>query len=271
MGLLVPDGPVFIAARLVGAAAAALTIPAALATVALSYRGVARATAIGIAYAAYAGANAVMPILLTVIPGSQWPGFVVAPIAAIVALFVVRGRIPDLERPGHHERPYVLGTALWASAIVAISSGVLWLGSGLDNPIRLAIIGFGVALLVVFRSGERPTSRGVPGVDCRSTAVRYGRAVRGRRDRARPVGADGHAADSISRSSRASARCSGWSPRAADRRAAGGGTGGRATCCPGRAADARRRRPGGVGSATSGSRCSRARRPGTRCISCRSS
>ena len=154
VGLLVPEGPVFIAARLVGAAAAALTIPASLATVALSYRGVARATAIGIAYAAYAGASAVMPILLTVIPGSEWPGFVVAPIAAIVALFVVRGRIPDLERPGQQERPYVLGTALWASAIVAISSGVLWLGSGLDNPIRWAIIGFGVALLVVFRIWE---------------------------------------------------------------------------------------------------------------------
>ena len=48
----------------------------------------------------------------------------------------------------------MLGTALWASAIVAISSGVLWLGSGLDNPIRWAIIGFGVALLVVFRFWE---------------------------------------------------------------------------------------------------------------------
>ena len=123
VGLLVPEGPVFIAARLVGAAASALTVPAALASVALAYRGVARATALGIAYAVYSGALAVMPILLTFIPGAQWPGFVVAPIAALVALFVVRGRIPDLERPGRLERPYVLGTALWASAVVAISVG----------------------------------------------------------------------------------------------------------------------------------------------------
>ena len=130
VGLLVPSGPVFVVARLIGAAASALTIPASLATVALAYRGVARATAIGIAYAAYSGAIAVMPILLTVVPGAQWPGFVAAPIAALVALVVVRGRIPDLERPGRLERPYVLGTALWASAVVAISSGVLWLGSG---------------------------------------------------------------------------------------------------------------------------------------------
>ena len=76
LGLLFASGPVFIAARVVGAAAAALTIPAALASVALAYHGVARATAIGIAYAAYAGSSAVMPILLTVIPGAQWPGFV---------------------------------------------------------------------------------------------------------------------------------------------------------------------------------------------------
>ena len=45
VGLLVPSGPVFIAARLIGAAAAALTVPASLASVALAYRGVARATA----------------------------------------------------------------------------------------------------------------------------------------------------------------------------------------------------------------------------------
>ena len=145
----------FIAARLIGAAASALTVPAALASVALAYRGVARATALGIAYAIYSGALAVMPILLTFIPGAQWPGFVVAPIAALIALFVVRGRIPDLERPGHLERPYVLGTALWASAVVAISVGVLWLGTGWEHPLRWAIIGFGVALLVAFRTWER--------------------------------------------------------------------------------------------------------------------
>ena len=100
VGLLFPAGPVFIAARLVGAAASALTVPAALASVALAYRGVARATALGIAYAVYSGALAVMPILLTFIPGAQWPGFVVAPIAALVALIVVRGRIPTSSGQG---------------------------------------------------------------------------------------------------------------------------------------------------------------------------
>jgi MFS family permease len=154
VGLLIPDGPVFVAARLAGSAASAIVVPASLATVALAYRGVARATAIGVAYAAYGGATALMPILLTIIPDSRWPGFVVAPVAAVLALIVVRGRIPDLDRPGRRERPYVIGTALWAGAVVAISSGLLWLGSGWDNPVRLAIIALGIALLVAFRVFE---------------------------------------------------------------------------------------------------------------------
>ncbi len=154
VGLITADGPAFIAGRLVGAAASAIVIPASFACVALAYRGVARATAIGVAYGAYGGAQALMPMLLTVLPGQRWPGFIVATLAAVLALLIARHRIPELDRPEHRERPYVLGTALWASAVVAISAGILWLGSG-DNPVRLAIIGLGIGLLVVFALVER--------------------------------------------------------------------------------------------------------------------
>ena len=164
IGLVVTSGPPFIAARLVGSAASALVVPASLACVALAYHGVARATAIGFAYAAYGGAQALMPTLLTLIPGERWPGFAAAALAAGLALAIARNRVPELERPGRAERPYVLGTALWASSIVAISAGLLWLGSGWDNPIRLAIVGLGIALLVTFfawearRRAEHPAS-----------------------------------------------------------------------------------------------------------------
>ena len=164
IGLVVTSGPAFIAVRLVGSAASALVVPASLACVALAYRGVARATAIGFAYAAYGGAQAMMPTLLTVIPGERWPGFAAAALAAVLALAIARNRVPELERPGRAERPYVLGTALWASSIVAISAGLLWLGSGWDNPVRLTIVGLGIALLVTFfvvearRRAEHPAS-----------------------------------------------------------------------------------------------------------------
>lgn len=152
--LLVPSGPLFIAGRLASAAATGIVIPVALATVATAYRGVARATAIGVAYAAYGGAQALMPVLLTVIPGAQWPGFVAGIAAAALALWIARRRVPDLEHPGRRERPYVFGTALWAGSVVAFSTGLLWLGGGWDNPVRLAIIGLGAILLVAFVAWE---------------------------------------------------------------------------------------------------------------------
>ena len=244
VGLLITEGPVFIAARLIGAAASALTVPAALASVALAYRGVARATALGIAYAIYSGALAVMPILLTFIPGAQWPGFVVAPIAALIALFVVRGRIPDLERPGHLERPYVLGTALWASAVVAISVGVLWLGTGWEHPLRWAIIGFGVALLVAFRTWERRRRDHPPGGPAGRPAARDRRPVRRRRDRTRPVGPDAHPAAILRDRAALRPRLRDAGHRATDRRAGHRGPGCRV---PARALPAAGARGGGPG------------------------
>lgn len=162
-GLLGTEGPLFTATRLAAVIAASFVIPAALASVATAYQGIARATAIGVAYAAYGGAQALMPILLTVIPGQRWPGFVAITIVAALALWVCWRRVPDLEQPGGQERPHVLGTALWASGIVALSTGLLWLGSGLDNPVRLAIIGLGVVLVLAFFAWERRRRAEQPG------------------------------------------------------------------------------------------------------------
>ena len=53
------------------------------------------------------------------------------------------------------ERRYVLRDGAVGERVVAISAGVLWLGSGWDNPLRLAFIGLGVALLVGYLAWER--------------------------------------------------------------------------------------------------------------------
>src|SRR5262249_33576736 len=65
VSLVVPSGPLFVVSRLAGAAAAYVVLPFALALVAMAYRGVVRATALGIVYAAYGGATAASPALLT--------------------------------------------------------------------------------------------------------------------------------------------------------------------------------------------------------------
>ena len=154
-GLVVPNEDLLLPSRTVAVIAASLLFPVSLASVALAYSGIARATAIGIAYAAYGGGQALMPILLTMLPGERWPGFVAEIAAASLALWIVRRRIPDLPKLQVRNRSYILGTALWASGIVAFATGVLWLGGGWDNPLRLAIIGLGLALMVLFFVWER--------------------------------------------------------------------------------------------------------------------
>jgi MFS family permease len=154
--LLVGNGGiVFVAVRFLGIAAAAFVMPVALAMAATSYTGIPRATAIGIAYAGYGLGQGLSPTLVSLIPGNYLPAFIGSIAACGLALLVVRGRIPDLVRPNRAERPLVAGNALWAGAVVLVSSGLLWVGSGWNNPLRWALILGGVALIVVFFLWER--------------------------------------------------------------------------------------------------------------------
>ncbi len=154
--LLVGNGTVaFNVVRFVGIASAAFVMPVALALAATSYTGIARATAIGIAYAGYGLGQGLSPTLVSLIPGNYLPAFIGSIVACGLALLVVRGRIPDLVRPNRAERPLVAGNALWAGAVVLVSSGLLWVGSGWNNPLRWALILGGVALIVVFFIWER--------------------------------------------------------------------------------------------------------------------
>ncbi len=158
--LLVPSGPLFVASRFIGHGAAAFVIPASLALVALSYRGIPRATAIGMAYGAYSGAAAVAPILLQLSPGLRAPAFVAAIVACVLALWLVRSRIPDLDRPTLPERPYVVRTAIWAFGIISLTVGLTWVGAGWDNPLRLGLVigGVGIVGLALLRDRARSGS-----------------------------------------------------------------------------------------------------------------
>jgi DHA2 family multidrug resistance protein-like MFS transporter len=173
ISLVVPVGPIFVVSRLVGYAAAAFVIPVSLASVATSYSGVARATAIGFAYAAYGAAGALGPILLQALSGAGWPAFVATILACAAAIWIARRAIPDLPRPSGVERPYVVATALWGLGIVTLTTGIVWFGGGWDDPVRWALVFGGVGLIAVAGAQDRRRRRALPGVrvDRRPIAV----------------------------------------------------------------------------------------------------
>jgi MFS family permease len=148
VGLLVPDGPIFVLARLVGHAGAAFVVPVSIALVATSYSGPVRATAIGIAYGAYGAAGAAAPILLQIFPNQTWLGMVAAIVACAIAIRIAWTRTLELRRPSLAERPLVAGIAIWAFGIIALTVGLTWIDSGVDNPIRWALIIGGPALVI---------------------------------------------------------------------------------------------------------------------------
>jgi len=158
-GLVIAAGPVFIVTRFVGHAAAAFVIPVSLALVATSYHGIARATAIGLAYGAYGAAGGAAPILLQIVPGQPAPAFLVAIVVCALAIWLARPRLPDLPRPDTAERPYVVGTAVWAFGVIAITIGVTWIGDRNDNWVRLGLILLGAAVLGLALWHDRRRSR----------------------------------------------------------------------------------------------------------------
>jgi MFS transporter, DHA2 family, multidrug resistance protein len=163
VSLLVPSGALFLASRFVGHAAAAFLIPASLALVATSYTGIARATAIGLAYGAYGAAGAASPILLQLVPDNRAPAFLAAIAACALASWFVRGRIAELSRPSVPERSYVVGTAIWAFGVIALTVGLFWIGGSWEDPLRWAIILGGILVLALGVAHERRRRRGTTG------------------------------------------------------------------------------------------------------------
>jgi len=162
VALVFSDGLPFIVSRVAAAGAAYAVLPFSLALVATTYRGVARATAIGIVYAAYGGGAAAAPVLLTILgpTGPWWPGFVVAVFAASVALWWSRSRVTDLPAAARADRSFVVSTAVWAMGILVITAGLVDLGNRVASPIRLGLLVTGVGMLVGYALWNRTRERG---------------------------------------------------------------------------------------------------------------
>ncbi len=162
VSLAAAEGLFFSISRLVGAAAAFAVVPFALALVATTYKGVVRATAIGIVYAAYGGGTALAPVLLTLLgpTGPWWPAFVVGLAISGLALWWAWPRAPNLEAAAAGDRGYVIATAVWAFAIVVITAGAVDMGNRVASPIRLGLIGFGLVLIGAYFVWDRRRFRG---------------------------------------------------------------------------------------------------------------
>ena len=175
VGLGVSDGPAFVISRLIGLAAASITLPIALAGVAETYDGIARATAIGIAYAAYGAATAAGPILLTLFgpDGPTWPAYIAAAVASVIALLAAGSGWRDLPVPARGDRRAIWATATWAFGIVLLASGIIGFRTR-DDPVRPILVAVGVLILVLGLVFERVRPH-VPGiaarVDRRAVAV----------------------------------------------------------------------------------------------------
>jgi MFS family permease len=158
-GLFVVDGPGFVISRFFGLAGASAVLPLALAGVAVTYQGIPRATAIGVAYAAYGGASALAPVMLTLFgpAGPRWPAFVAAAVMASIALVLARRSWPDLPTPSRHQRRRVIATAVWAAGVIVTCVGLLGFGSGSFDPFRLVALIVGVGILAAAAVIERGT------------------------------------------------------------------------------------------------------------------
>ena len=219
VGLLIPEGPVFIAARLIGAAASALTVPAALASVALAYRGVARATALGIAYA----------VVFRRPRGHADPAHL-HPRRPVAGIRRRADRGPDRPVRGSRPDPGPRATRAPRAALRPRDGPVGERGRG-DlgrRPVAGHRLGAPPALgdhRLRRRAAGRlpgvgaPASGHPPGGPAGRPAARDRRPVRRRRDRARPVGPDAHPAAILRDRAALRPRVRDAGHRAADRRA----------------------------------------------------
>jgi MFS family permease len=150
-----------------------LILPFAVGAIAIVYRGPARATALGVAFAVYGAATATAPALaLANGPlGSPWPAFALCAVVATVAMVIGR-QMPDLPGADPSHRPAMVAVALFSFGIVAIVGSVIQVGTGMD-PVRLTVIVVGIVALIAAFVVARIGAEGLTtiGVDLRPVAV----------------------------------------------------------------------------------------------------
>ena len=163
--VVVADGGLYVIASFAAIIAGGIVLPFAIASVALAYQGAARATALGVVYGVMGAAAAVpAPLLLLFAPdGTRMQAYLVAALVAGAALAWARRRMPDMPGAERGQRPFIIGTALWAFGVVALVGGIVTSGAWTD-PIRLVTIFVGGVSLLGYWFWRRHWRRIAPEV-----------------------------------------------------------------------------------------------------------
>ena len=129
-GVLLPDPPVMIGARVLGWAAEGLIFPFAIGSIADVYRGNDRAVALGIAFGVLGLATAVAPILATLLGplGPAWPALLACGGASAAALIAWRRHPVEFGHTDPAGRTLAGGVALGGFGIIAIVTGTVDFG-----------------------------------------------------------------------------------------------------------------------------------------------
>ena len=138
LAILMPSGPGLFASRIVGWASSGIVIPFSIGAVAVVYTGTARATALGLAYAAYGAGTAAAPALVVLlgVQGPRWPAFVACAVAALIAIPVVGRYLPEMPRDRSWPVAAIFAVVLLGVGVVSVVSALVQIGEAL-NPVRL--------------------------------------------------------------------------------------------------------------------------------------
>ena len=154
--IIFTSGPLFLVMRVAAAAFGGLVLPVALSIVAVTYTGIPRATALGMAYAALGASSALAPaVLIAVTPTiGRWPSFLLAAAALALAAYVVVRKVPDTLPSGMRVRE-IAPHAIWAFGLLALTGGLIGFRSNSESFIRIALIIGGIALVAIFLWHQR--------------------------------------------------------------------------------------------------------------------
>ncbi len=141
------DDGVFFVGRLLGTLSVGIVLPYAIGVVGVSYGGIKRATAIGIAYAALGAGTALGPplVLLNGAHGPYTQAFVVCGVVALVALFANRRLMPSFPRAPEDHRPLIVATALWGFGVIALVASLI---NFRVDPLDVIVGGAGVVAII---------------------------------------------------------------------------------------------------------------------------